>query len=229
MKIPIFDIDWTLLAKSEPKIHHEAFLHALKVLYNLELGEGIFKEGSIDNKILYEAAIEQGINKDRVLDDLENARNLMIEYFEKNKHGTVFDPMPGVLDLLTTLVAANIPRGLLTGNVEKIGWEKLRLGGIDQFFQFGAFGSMAMTRPELVPLAAERASIALGRKVEVFDLVIIGDTPLDVACGKEGGAAFTIAVATCPKYSYEVLKKSDADLVIKDMTEIDKILEILKK
>lgn len=226
MKIPVFDIDWTLLGKYEPLIHHMAFLHAFKKHYGLDLSDNS-KEGSIDNQIIFETLINQGIKEEEILNNLDNIRKTMTVYFKENKHKTTYEPMSGVVDLLEALQKKKIPRGLLTGNVEEIGWAKLEIAGIKKYFQFGAFGSMAMTRPDLVSVAAKKATETLGYKISNKDIVVIGDTPLDVACGK-GGGAFTIAVATCPKYSYEDLRKTDADLVVKNMTEKDKILEFLE-
>lgn len=227
MKIPVFDIDWTLLAKNEPKVHHMAFLHAFKELYGYDIDDNSFREGSIDNQIILESLTEQGIQKEDVMNNLGKARNIMIAYFEKHKHETIFEPMPGVVGLLKKLEELAIPRGLLTGNIEEIGWAKVEAAGIKKYFQFGAFGSMAMTRPELVSIAAEKASIVLHKIVVPNDIVVIGDTPLDVASGKKGGA-YTIAVATCPRYSYEDLQETVADVVVRNMTEQDKILEFLK-
>lgn len=227
MKIPVFDLDWTLLAKAEPKVHHHAFLYAFKTLYGVNISDEGLREGAIDNQIILELLSANGINKERILEDLPKIQETMVNYFTDHKHETVFKPLPGVENALRKLSEKNIPLGLLTGNIEKIGWEKLKIAEIDRYFKFGAFGNMGMTRPDLVPIAADAASKVLGKTITVSDLVVIGDTPLDVECAKIGGA-HSIAVGSGPSYPYEKLISSGADLVVKSLEEIEKILEFLE-
>lgn len=227
MKIPVFDLDWTLLAKAEPKVHHHAFLYAFKVLFNVNISDEGFREGSIDNQIIVESLSENGIPREKAIENLPEIHKVMIDYFMEHRHETVFKALPGVAEALETLSRKNIPLGLLTGNVEEIGWEKLRLAGIDTYFQFGAFGSMGLTRPDLIPIAANRASTTLNKIVTVSDLVVIGDTPLDIECAKIGGS-YSIAVASGPSYPLEKLQNSGADLIIESMKETEKILKFLE-
>ncbi|MGE5041547.1 MAG: HAD family hydrolase [Candidatus Levyibacteriota bacterium] len=227
MKIPVFDLDWTLIAKAEPKVHHHAFLYAFKVLYNVNISDEGFKEGSIDNQIIVESLSENGIPREKAIENLPKIHEVMIDYFMEHRHETVFKAMPGVAEALEAISKKDIPMGLLTGNVEEIGWEKLRLAGIDQYFKFGAFGSMGLTRPDLVPIAATRASNKLNTIVTVNDLVVVGDTPLDVECAKIGGA-YSIAVGSGPKYPVDKLQSTGANLIIGSMQETGKILEFLE-
>ena len=74
--------------------------------------------------------------------------------------------------------------GLLTGNVAQGAALKLRSGGIaPERFRVGAYGSDAAHRPDLPPIAARRAEPIFGRVPRGAEVVIIGDTPADVACG----------------------------------------------
>lgn len=227
MKIPVFDLDWTLLAKAEPKVHHHAFLYAFKTLFGVNISDEGFKEGGIDNQIIIESLSENEVPREKIIEKLFEIQKTMINYFMEHKHETVFKPLPGVENALKILVEKNITLGLLTGNIEEIGWEKLRIAGIDKYFKFGAFGNMGMTRPDLIPIAADRASKVFGKIVAASDLVVIGDTPLDVECAKIGGA-HSIAVGSGPSYPYEKLLNSGADLVVKSLEEIDKILKFIE-
>lgn len=226
MKIPVFDLDWTLLAKKEPRVHQHAILYAVKKLYDVD-PQSYNGEGQIDNQIIINILAQGGIPKEDALLNLSKLQQATIDYFMEHKNDTEWVTLPGVREALQMLYDKNIPMGLLTGNLEPIGWEKLRLAGIDQYFQFGAFGNMGLTRPDLVPIAAIEASKALQRNVLVSDLVVIGDTPLDVECAKIGGA-HSVAVATSPGFNMNKLKKSGADLVLKNLKEIDKLLKFLK-
>ncbi len=86
--------------------------------------------------------------------------------------------------------------GLLTGNVRTGAELKLRAAGLDfSRFRVGAFGSDHHDRPELPAIAQRRFAETHGRPVAGDRVVVIGDTPADIACGRGIGAR-AIAVAT---------------------------------
>lgn len=108
--------------------------------------------------------------------------------------------LPGVAELLAALepheTAGRALVGLLTGNLEGGAALKLRAAGLEPArFAVGAFGSDSARRPDLPAIAAERAARRTGRRFAGADVVIVGDTPDDVACGRPIGAR-TVAVAT---------------------------------
>ena len=106
-------------------------------------------------------------------------------------------PCPGVMELLDALQSqAGVVTGLLTGNVVSGARVKLAAAGIAfDRFALGAYGSDSAHRPDLPPIAAERARSLFGRTPHGEEVVIIGDTPADVACGA-GINARALAVAT---------------------------------
>jgi len=65
MKIPLFDIDWTVLDK-DPKrnIHHEAFSYAYDKVYGVSNPKEINVEGKIDNQIIMETMVLNGVPED---------------------------------------------------------------------------------------------------------------------------------------------------------------------
>jgi phosphoglycolate phosphatase-like HAD superfamily hydrolase len=108
--------------------------------------------------------------------------------------------LPGVRELLADLerheAAGRALVGLLTGNVEGGAALKLRSAGLDPArFAVGAFGSDSPRRPDLPAIAAERAARRTNRTFTGAEIVIVGDTPDDVVCGRPIGAR-TVAVAT---------------------------------
>ncbi len=108
--------------------------------------------------------------------------------------------LPGVPELLAALepheAAGRALVGLLTGNVEGGAALKLRAAGLDPSrFAVGAYGSDSPRRPELPAIAAERAARGTGKRFTGADIVIVGDTPDDIACGRPIGAR-VVAVAT---------------------------------
>lgn len=128
---------------------------------------------------------------------------------------------PGILDRLEA--EAGVVLGLLTGNLERGAALKLRAAGIDPArFKVGAYGSDAAHRPDLPPIAARRAEPFFGRAPAGGEVVIIGDTPADVACGAAIGAR-AVAVAT-GSYTVAELAACGAHAVFEDLGDTDRAL-----
>ncbi len=108
--------------------------------------------------------------------------------------------------------------GLLTGNVQ-IGAEiKLRHFGLWEIFKFGGFADDHEERDQIAAAAFQRARRVLGKELSPQEVVVIGDTPFDVRCGKFIGAK-TLAVATGGS-KLDELKSSAADWTVADLTQI---------
>jgi len=104
--------------------------------------------------------------------------------------------LPGVEPLLHALVAdGSADLGLLTGNVRRGAEMKLQRFDLHPHFIEGAFGDDAEDRNLLGPFAMRRMSEATGRSYSVDDVIIIGDTPKDIACAEAIGAR-CLAVGT---------------------------------
>ncbi len=225
-KIPLFDVDWTLLRGGPSNIiHHEAFNFALHSIYNQpEAAFGQVKsEGSIDTRILIETLKIHGVPEEESKKQMPEALAAMAKYFKEHVNEGTYEPMPGVLDLLNGLKQRDAPVGLLTGNVRDIAYEKLTRAGIRDYFSFGAFGSMAFQRVDLIEVARQEASKILDREVQTQELVIVGDSPLDIACARAGGIP-VIAVGAGHFKSREL---THADLTLESLEEKSKILQFL--
>ena len=78
--------------------------------------------------------------------------------------------------------------GLGTGNVVEGARIKLTRVGVYHAFAFGGFGSDAEDRTELLRHGAERGAAHLGVPLAECRVVVIGDTPKDVAAAQGIGA-----------------------------------------
>jgi phosphoglycolate phosphatase-like HAD superfamily hydrolase len=85
--------------------------------------------------------------------------------------------------------------GLGTGNVERGARIKLERVGVSERFAFGGFGDDHEDRVALLAVGAERGAARLGVDPAGCRVVVIGDTPRDVAAAKAIGAE-SVAVAT---------------------------------
>jgi phosphoglycolate phosphatase len=78
--------------------------------------------------------------------------------------------------------------GLGTGNIREGARVKLEKVGVYDRFAFGGFGCDHEERPELIRIGAERGAQRLGRPLSECRVVVIGDTPKDVAAARSIGA-----------------------------------------
>jgi phosphoglycolate phosphatase len=85
--------------------------------------------------------------------------------------------------------------GLLTGNVRRGAELKLRHYKLWHHFTTGAFADDHEDRNCIASIARERGGEVWGRKLAGEEIVVIGDTPLDIACGQSIGAK-VLAVGT---------------------------------
>lgn len=88
---------------------------------------------------------------------------------------------------------------VLSGNERRCGWHKLRVAGLDAYFVEGFFGCEAIERTHLPPRAL-RWAYSSQVIHPLAPVVVIGDTPNDIACARDHGL-WSFAVATGP-YSY---------------------------
>jgi phosphoglycolate phosphatase-like HAD superfamily hydrolase len=124
--------------------------------------------------------------------------------------------LPGAADLLERLVEdEGVALGLVTGNVVGGANLKLAAAGLGAWFAIGAYGSDHESRNELPGIALRRAKDRWGVDFPSRDVVIVGDTPRDVDCGRAHNTR-TVAVAT-GRFPAEVLGDAGADVVLRDL------------
>jgi len=147
---------------------------------------------------------------------------LEAELLEGRSRTTV---MPGIFELLDALEReAGVVLGLLTGNVAPGAALKLGAAGLDPArFRIGAYGSDSAHRPDLPAIAARRAEPLFGREPRGAEVVIIGDTPADMTCGRAIGAR-AIGVAT-GSYGLGELSAAGAHAVFGDLSDTVLVLE----
>lgn len=220
--LALFDIDSTLVRGA--RCHYQAFVQAIGKYYKIHDDlQGINYAGKTDPEILEE--VLQLVGLSRELDQLtfQKCLDFMSQYYQKNVHRENIRLLPGVEKIIPELSAQGILLGLATGNLESIARAKLSQVGLSEYFPFGGFGSDHPQRKCLVKTAIYRARKYFdyrGDKIFVF-----GDTPRDIAAGKLS-STITVGVAT-GSYSSQELKQSGADYVLKDLSEHQKIMELL--
>lgn len=136
--------------------------------------------------------------------------------------------LPGVEELLERLDADPlVVQSVLTGNLAANAAVKLGAFGLDRWLDLsiGAYGSDDADRTLLVPVARQKARVRHGLEFPPEAVWIIGDTPADLACARAGGAR-CLLVGT-GRFPAEELSGLGADVVLEDLSDPDKVVEIL--
>lgn len=197
-KLVLFDIDGTLLWTDG------AGRRAIQAALLAESGtagpiENYRFDGKTDPQIIHEllAAAGHPLAGDPHHQDRVCRRYLTLLAAELEASAGRSRLYPGVLELLELLERRrDTVVGLLTGNLAQGAALKLKAAGLDPArFQVGAYGSDAADRTRLPAIAVRRAGDLMGRVVRGSDVVIMGDTPADMTCGRSIGAR-AIGVAT---------------------------------
>lgn len=128
--------------------------------------------------------------------------------------------LPGIAEFLEQQSRRpGVLLGLGTGNLESGARIKLDHGGLNPYFAFGGFGSDAEERTEVLRVAVQRAEKLSGQAWPLERVLVIGDTPLDVAAGKALGAR-TVGVATGP-FRKEELLAAGADDALETFADLE--------
>lgn len=134
--------------------------------------------------------------------------------------------LPGVVDLLEELGRSpSVATGLLTGNASEGARIKLDHYGLADHFHFGGYGDRHLDRNLVAHEAVAAARESVTKPFEAEQVYVIGDTPLDVRCGRAIGAQ-VIAVCT-GGHTEEELVAAGPDMLLKDLTEYGTLLEVL--
>ncbi len=123
----------------------------------------------------------------------------------------------GMREAIAAATESGAAIGLGTGNVREGARIKLERVELHAHFAFGGFGCDAEDRTQLIRIGAERGAAALGKERPACRVVVIGDTPRDVAAAAAIGAG-CIAVAT-GRLSISELRASGADHAFGDLSE----------
>jgi phosphoglycolate phosphatase-like HAD superfamily hydrolase len=126
----------------------------------------------------------------------------------------------GIFEFIAELQALPQPPmlGLLTGNIQLGAEIKLRRFGLWEKFVMGGFADDHEDRNHIAVAALARGRRVLDAHLQPQEVVVIGDTPFDVRCGKFIGAK-TLAVATGGS-TLEELKPCNADWTVADLTRL---------
>ena len=217
IRLVLFDIDGTLVHTGGAGTM--AFAHTFSHFFGLHHGaERMRFAGRTDVSLVREFFQIHGVPE-----SVENFRQFFDNYVFWLEHivaQSTGGECAGITQFITNLLALPQPPmlGLLTGNI-RLGAEiKLRRFGLWDFFVMGGFADDHEDRNHIAVAALQRGRRVLDPHLQPQEIVVIGDTPFDVRCGKFIGAK-TLAVATGGS-SYAELKPHGADWTVENLGQI---------
>lgn len=218
VRLILFDIDGTLIASGGAGLR--AFAAVARHTFGQPNGtDGLGFAGRTDASIVREFFRGHGIaaspeNFARFFDDYV----FWLDHYLDRQAGRV---LPGVWEFLRALRGRGETPvvGLLTGNI-RLGAEiKLRHYGLWDQFVLGAFSDDHEDRNVLARIALDRGREWTDRRLAGEEVLVIGDTPLDIACAQAIGAP-CLAVATGGTSETE-LRAGGARWVVPSLAEVD--------
>jgi phosphoglycolate phosphatase-like HAD superfamily hydrolase len=217
----LFDIDGTLV-RGATKAHQRVIDIAIREIHGaFPSGAPSEVAGRTDPWIIRDMLVRDGTPAAVVDEQMETVCELAADlYVHKAPRDLSQFVLPGVVEGLDALTAAGHRFGLVTGNLEGIGRLKLERAGLGAWFAdaVGGFASDHEDRAQLPRIALARAG-----GVDPADAVVIGDTPLDVACAHACGIA-CVAVTTG---DHDAAALAHAEVVVSSLTEIVPALSLL--
>lgn len=230
-RLVLFDVDGTLIERGDPA-HVEAIDRGIHAVFPAAAHVSILHldmDGKLDRQLVRGVLAAAGIDPAVPPSTLAAIFETGAELYRAAWGGRSgdHDLLPGIRPLLDRVAAdPRFALSVLTGGIRPIVEIKFRRLGLADFFPIGAFGDDDVEeRPDLLPLAIQRAEAHYGVPFPPNRVVIVGDTPHDVRCAHVGGAA-ALAVAT-GRYTEDALREAGADVVLPDLTDTDHVVDAL--
>lgn len=222
--IVLFDIDGTLLSSSGAGLR--ALEQAMVDLHGIPRAmEGVSLAGRTDRSIVRDL-----ITMHRLTAGLDAENTILDSYLGHlpSQLSLAATLLPGVSKLLEHLAQQpDIAVGLLTGNIRRGAAVKLGHFGIHDHFSFGGFGDRHTDRDDVAREAVEALRGRHGVDYPTEQVLVIGDTPLDIRCARAVGAK-VLAVAT-GIHTPEDLMPHSPDHLMADLSNHDSVLKLLQR
>jgi phosphoglycolate phosphatase-like HAD superfamily hydrolase len=222
----LFDIDGTMI--STGGLGMRAMVAAGREMFGAGwTGEGVSFAGRLDPLIVADLVAQSGVRAtEEALTEFRSAYARELESLLTQQPGRVLEGVTELLDRLERWDEPSPTLGVLTGNYATTGRMKLSRCGIDpDRFALAVWGDESVKRPprraDLVEIAMERWGARRGRATKGEEVVVIGDTPGDVECGKAHGCR-VLAVAT-GKYTRVELEEHGPDMAVETLGDTERL------
>ena len=218
----LWDIDHTLVTIGE--VGREIYEMAFEEVVGQPLREMADMTGRTERAILAATLALHGVSDpESKFDDFYAALARAADKLRERMR-TAGHRLPGAVEAIAALAEYNMVQTVVTGNIKPIAVVKLEAFQLSEHMdlEVGGYGSDGDTRPPLIRQAWQRAEHKYGRAFESDRLVVIGDTPLDVAAAREVGV-HAVGVATGSS-TVEDLMAAQASIVLPNLADTEEII-----
>ena len=217
IRLVLFDVDGTLIRTRGAGV--KAFALALTTEFGVADGTELIKFGGRTDVSL----VRELFSLRQIEPSAKNFQRFFAAYLfwlEKLMLECAGGACPGVPEFCRALATRADPPlpGLLTGNLRRGAQIKLQRFQLWDQFSIGGFGDDHEDRDQIAAVARRRGSERLGRPLEGGEVLVIGDTPLDIRCARAIGAK-VLAVAT-GSFSVAQLQQHHPDWAVENLSQI---------
>jgi len=223
-RLVLWDVDHTLVDGGG--LGQTLYERAFRAVTGQPLQELATMTGRTDRAIIAETLALHGFDPVRLLDDFyaalaAAAQDLRDDIQARGR------ALPGAGRAIEAIARTGTVQTVVTGNLRSIAEIKLAAVGLaDQLdLDIGGYGSDGDTRPPLIRAAISRAEATYGCRFAPKHVVVIGDTPLDIAAAHEVGVA-VVAVATGGS-TVSDLRVAGGEAALPDLTVTDDVLRLV--
>lgn len=222
MRTLLFDIDGTLLTTDGAG--SDAIGNVLRTEFGVSTPQmNLDFSGKTDGYLMAELLRQNGLPVHR--DAIQRFRTAYFEHFPESMRRCGGALLPGVASLVARCAdLPSIRSFVMTGNCVFTGQEKLRHFDLLGYFR-NVFGGDHETHREQLARRTRNELVEHHDLKDHHPIVVIGDTPADVQCGKSIGA-ITVAVAT-GRYHRDSLANAKPDVLCDNLTDHHAIAAIL--
>ena len=222
----LWDVDQTLIDPGSAG--REAYIAAFEALTGQALKTHISTPGATEEAILRNTLALNPVKRTFTFADFYRAHSRTAVAL-KSRVREVGHCMPGAKAAIKAFADIGITQSLVTGNIRSIAAAKLEAFALTTHIDFsiGGYGDDGIERAVLVRTAIERASSKYRIDFQPHQVVVIGDTPLDLQAALDSGAR-AIGVATGDS-SAAALRDAGASTVLPNLTDITALRQALNE
>jgi len=221
----LFDIDGTLVSSSGTGLVHwkKRMIRVFDAVFGRDISQMLHIEkinGKLERRYFRELADEAGVPREEFIRKFSQAAELFHTLLAEtiDQKLVSYDPIPDAVQLVERLQKQTARMGLITGNIEKNAWLKLRGSVFEGVFAFGAFGDDTEDRGELVRTAHKKAEAHFNEQYLRTEVIVVGDTVHDIEAAKNAGVR-SVGVATGVTDSLEQLVGAGADVAVTSLMD----------
>ncbi|MEV5203192.1 haloacid dehalogenase-like hydrolase [Streptomyces sp. NPDC053720] len=226
MRLVLWDIDHTLIATRG--VGRSIFGACFEQVTGQVMRVQALVDGMTEPAIFRETAELHGIASDRsMFEDFarRSAEQHRLRGGELRERGHA---LPGAATALAAVAGLEgVVQTVVTGNIRPAAEIKLGVFGLDTHIRFecGGYGEDDDERAELVRIAIRRTSQFLGRSFAAEDVLLVGDTPADVAAALDNG--LRVLAVSSGRSSAADLRAAGATAVVAGLEDTGPLLALL--